>query len=400
VSTPELHVSWLLYGDRTLASSRLQGYLVHDELRRHGVESELLLAPPFPIKDVPWPPELDELVAGSLAGRVVVFQKLGGPRSEAFRAALARARAATVYVQSDLEPENELPFACDLVVCSSRWLAGWYRERGVRHAVTIPDPAEAWRDAARIDGEPRRAGSIRVAWVGYRKSWESVAPLREVLHRPGLEQLELVTVSNHPEADVPWSLERAVQAVESCDVGAVPTRRDDTALAKSSNRVVSFMALGLPVVADRIDAYEELIVDGETGFLCDGPDDWERALLALRSPATRREVALRARERVDPEFRPETVAARWLDVLRPLARSGAPGRRDPRLAARIRMHAAAASTREALLRSLSLREVTAQARAALAAAARAQDARAAAAFVAEVGPSVARRTAAAVRRRI
>jgi len=400
VTTPRLRVSWLLYGDRTLASSRLQGYLVHDELRRRRIESELLLAPPFPVKDVPWPAELDEPLARALADRVVVFQKLGGPRSEDFRRALHRAGAATVYVHSDLEPENELPLECDVVVCSSRWLGAWYGERGARHAVVIPDPAEAWREPARIDGEPRRPGSLRVAWVGYRKSWETVPPLREVLRRPGLEELELVTVSNHPEADVPWSLESALHAVESCDVGAVPTRRDESALAKSSNRVVSFMALGLPVVADRIDAYEELIVDGETGFLCNGPEDWERALLALRSPDLRAEIARRARERVDPEFRLETVVGRWLDVLRPLARDGAPAPRDPRLAASVRMHAAAAYAREALARSLPLREVTAQAGAALAAAGRAGERRAGAAFAAEIGPSLARRAAAAARRRL
>lgn len=396
----ELRVAWLLYGDRSLASSRLQGYLVHEELRRRGIDSTLLLAPPFPVKDVPWPRELDESVAGMLRGRVAVFQKLGGPRSDAFRDALARAGVGTVYVHSDLEPENELPLRCDAVVCPSRWLAERYRDRGAARVATIPDPAEAWRAPAEITGEPRRPGRLRVVWVGHRMSWETVAPLREVLARPGLDGLELVTVSNHPDADVRWELETAQRVVESCDLGAVPTRRDETALAKSSNRVVSFMALGLPVVADRIPAYEEVVADGETGFLCDGPERWERALLALRSPELRREVALRARSRIDPEFRLSTAAGRWLEVLRPLAAAAAPAAGDPRLAARVRMHAATAYTREALERSLPLRDVAAQARAALAAAAAAREGRAAAAFAAELVPALAGRAAGNARRRL
>lgn len=393
-----MSVSWLLYGNRALASSRLQGYLVHDELRRRGVDSQLLLAPPFPVKDVPWPPELDDRLARALHGRVVVFQKLGGPRSEAFQAALEAAGVRTVYVHSDLEPENELPLRCDVVVCSSRWLADRYGERGARSVVTIPDPAEAWIDSASIDGAPRRPGRLRVAWVGYRKSWETVEPLRAVLRRPGLEQLELVTVSNHPDADVQWELEAARRVVASSDVGAVPTRRDETALAKSSNRVVSFMALGLPVVADRIDAYEQVIPDGVTGFLCDSPEDWERSLLALRSAELRREIARRARARIDPEFRLETAVDCWLDVLRPFA-GDSPSALDPRLAEQVRMHAAMAYTREALARSLSLRAVTAQAGAAVAAAARARSGRRAAAFAVEIAPAIGRRTAAAVGRR-
>jgi hypothetical protein len=400
VTDAPIRVAWLLYGDRALASSRLQGYLVHDELRRRGVGSVLLLTPPFPVKEVPWPPELDERVASALRGRVAVFQKLGGPRSRAFRKALAAAGVGTVYVHSDLEPENELPLECDAVVCSSRWLADRYRQLGAARVETIPDPAEAWRNPNEITGEPRQPGRLRLAWVGYRRSWETVAPLREVLARPELETFELVTLSNHPEADVQWELEAARRVVEGCDVGAVPTRRDETALAKSSNRVVSFMALGLPVVADRIRAYEEVIVDGETGFLCAGPNDWEQALLALRSQELRRDVALRARSRVDPEFRLATVADRWLDVLRPLASAAAPATADGRLASAVRMHAAIAYTREALARNLSLRDIAAQASAALAAGARAGDAKTAGAFAAEVVPVLATRAGRAVRRRL
>lgn len=387
----QLRVSWLLFGDRSLASSRLQGHLIHEELCRRGIDSSLLVAPPFPFKDVPWPGELDRAIASALVGRVVVFQKIGGSRSEAFQGELATAGIRTVYVHSDLEPANELPLRCDVVICSSRWLADWYRRRGHTHVVTIPDAAEAWRDPSEITGEARPSGRLRVAWIGYRKNWTTVCDLRKVLARPGLEAFDLVTVSNYPDADVEWDLHVSKHVVETSDIGAVPIRRDETALAKSSNRVVTFMALGLPVVADRLPAYEDLIVQGETGFLCDDLDDWERALLALRSPGLRRDVALRARSRVDPEFRLATAADRWLDILRPLATAAAPAAADERLAAVVRMHGAIAYTREALTRNLSLRDVAAQASAAFAAAARAGDGRTAGAFAAEIVPVLAGR---------
>jgi hypothetical protein len=396
-----VRIVWLLYGDRTLASSRLQGYLVHDELRRRGIESSLLVVPPFAMKDVPWPAELDRPLAEALRGRVAVFQKLAGPRCESFRAALSASGVATVYVHSDLEPENELPLRCDAIVCSSRWLADRYRERGAARVTTIADPAETWRDAADITGTARVPGRIGVAWVGYRRSWPSVAALRCVLKRPRLRQFELQTISNHPDADAAWEPEAARSIVETCDIGAVTTLRDRAALAKSSNRVVSFMAMGLPVVADRIPAYEEVIAEGETGFLCDTPDDWERALLALRSAEVRREIAARARAVVDPHFRISTVADRWLDVLRSLApHDPCPAQLPPRLASRVRMHAKLAYTREAFARNLPLGDVIAQGRGAVAAAPRARDGTAPFEFMAEVAPLILDRAARAIRRRL
>ena len=399
-------IAWLLYGDRSLASSRLQGYLIDDELRARGFRSRVAVAPPFPVKDVPWPVEAHGAAARVLGAHVVVFQKLGGRRAEALRDALAAAGAATVYVHCDDEPANELPLRCDAIVCSSRHLARCYEDRGAHTVTTIPDPAEAWIEPEAVNGTPKHPGRLRLVWIGYRRSWETVDRLRKLLAGRGLDDYELVTVSNHPDADVQWSPEAERSIVAEADIGVVPVRSDSSALAKSSNRVVALMAQGLPVVADRLPAYEEVIVDGANGFLCDGVDDWVRALEALRSAEVRRQVARAGRESIDPRFRLSTIVDEWIDVFQRVApAAAAPAEASSREERRLRafLHAEAELTyaQEGLGRNLRTHEVLTHVQRALRAAAagaapRSQTRR----IVGTLGAPVAARIRDATRRRL
>ena len=72
------------------------------------------------------------------------------------------------------------------------------------------------------------------------------------------------------------------------------------------------MACGVPVVATTVGAFDELVVDGETGRLIP-PGDVERMRVAvagvLSSPDTLRRWSVAARRRVEEEFRIEDEAA-------------------------------------------------------------------------------------------
>lgn len=386
----------MLFGERAQAASRFQGYHVHEHLRRRGVPSRILAAPPFPHHDVPWPQAAHRRIAELVEGEIVVFQKIWGPNAEALREALREHGTTALYAQADLSPDNPLPLACDGVVCSSRALADWHREAGVR-AWFVPDPAEVWLPPR----EPSEDRPLRLCWIAHRKNLETLEPLRELLAEPALAAYELVTVSNHPDADVQWSEQAARDVLAACEVGVVPVRRTPAAAAASANRVVSLMAAGLPVVADRLPAYDEVIEDGRSGFLCDDRDDWRRALLALLDPARRTEVAAAGRAAVDPACRVETTGDRWLELLREFGRAGTRPVRRTRLRAYARVHEGAAYARAGLDRYYGLPVVLGQTGRALAAAPVAPDGAAtAAALVGELARPIAGRARAAFARRL
>jgi glycosyltransferase involved in cell wall biosynthesis len=84
------------------------------------------------------------------------------------------------------------------------------------------------------------------------------------------------------------------------------------------NTVLEAMACAVAVVASRVGGNEDLVIDGETGFLFDPavPEQLSAALQRVRlDPALRRELGARGRDRVVESFSWSSVAAQNLRLL-------------------------------------------------------------------------------------
>lgn len=312
---PPRPVNWLLHGDYNVASSRLQGYLVHEHLKRLNAASRLIMSPPVVMRDIPWAASEHQRLCRLMSGQVVVIQKLTGPRIDHLVRSLRASGATTIYIQCDYFPDDPTPMLCDVVVCPSTFLADFYASQSTARVVRIDDPVENWCPREVIAAEQAFDGrSLRLCWIGSRHNWHTLQPLRELLVEPEFADVTLTSVSDHPDADRPWRRSDVKNLLSSCDAGVVPVGDGPQAMSKSSNRIVQFMAAGKPVIAGSIPAYEELLRNGENGFLCRSADDWRRAIRLLRDPERRRQVALSAYDSVSRRFRIEATVARWLDL--------------------------------------------------------------------------------------
>lgn len=141
--------------------------------------------------------------------------------------------------------------------------------------------------------------------------------------------LEYVTMSEWPEHQVRWAPATWLQELSTADIVVCPQR---VALqpAKSANRATQAMALGLPVVVSPLPAYREAIRHGETGFICDTPEEWRVTLERLKhDPDLRRSVGSRARESVKESYSISTVGAKWKGLLQDLSKENcAPPKAD------------------------------------------------------------------------
>lgn len=83
---------------------------------------------------------------------------------------------------------------------------------------------------------------------------------------------------------------------------------------------VEAMATGLPVIATRAGGMQEIIKDGETGYLINQKNIkaelTEKLLLLLHNTSLRRQMGQRSRERVEQLFTWEHTAKRWLRIQR------------------------------------------------------------------------------------
>jgi N-acetyl-alpha-D-glucosaminyl L-malate synthase BshA len=96
------------------------------------------------------------------------------------------------------------------------------------------------------------------------------------------------------------------------DVFLLPSEHESFGLA-----ALEAMACGVPVVGSRIGGLPEVIVDGETGFLC-GPHDIgcmrEVVLGLLRDEERRLQIGARARERALREFSRDRIVDQYLEA--------------------------------------------------------------------------------------
>lgn len=121
-----------------------------------------------------------------------------------------------------------------------------------------------------------------------------------------------------------WNAEQVYTAMEKADIGIIPieTQADTGAMkgwqVKSENRLTLKMAMGLPVVATPIPAYEPVIVQGQNGFLANSKTEWLQALTALRDPTLRRAIGQKARQSALANYSMDVQAEKLIGVLRGL----------------------------------------------------------------------------------
>lgn len=122
-----------------------------------------------------------------------------------------------------------------------------------------------------------------------------------------------------------WNAGGVYDAMEQADIGIIPIETDTDKGAvegwkvKSENRLTLMMAMGLPVIATPIPAYEPVVRQGQNGFLARNKSEWLRYLSALRDPTLRRSIGEHARKTALPAYSMERQAEKLIATLRGLA---------------------------------------------------------------------------------
>ena len=231
---------------------------------------------------------------GPCPGGIVFFQKLQGPNTEALVRRLKQDGTLTVYGIGDYVPENQIPLLCDAVVCSSEDLADYYRGQGCRSVTYIPDPAEFWCLPKRARFARPISRGLKVCWVGSSSNWPPLEPLLQLFQEDEFRDFQLITISDHPQATLPWSPETVRRVVPECDLAVIPTGSTFAYQVKSPNRALLFMANGVPVVASPLRSYSEVIRHSWNGFLVHDLDGFRAAFRELRDTERRKSIAWNA----------------------------------------------------------------------------------------------------------
>ena len=212
---------------------------------------------------------------------------------------------------------RELFRLVDCTVAGNDWLRDAARAEGGQ-AETL----EVAEDTARIPMHAPHSNDrpVTVGWLGSPstvKYLHHIAPvLRDLASRHPDLRFQIMGGGDFTMDGVPWdlqdwSLDGELRALAGFDIGLMPLPPEDWAQGKSGGKARTYMAAGVVPICSAIGYNRELIRDGETGFLCETPDQWAQALeRAVTDPALRQRIATAARADVVARFDPAQQAAK------------------------------------------------------------------------------------------
>jgi glycosyltransferase involved in cell wall biosynthesis len=175
------------------------------------------------------------------------------------------------------------------VIAGNEFLAEHYRTAGAKvWVVPTSIDTDRWQPLPRRDSE-----SWIVGWIGTSSNLsflESLGePLTDFLAQHEEAQL-LVICDRRPAlrkiAPARWTFERwssarEVDLVQRMDVGLMPLPNDEWSLGKCALKMISYMAVGIPVVATPIGVNKHILDQAAVGIAAAGVNDWYEALQLL-----------------------------------------------------------------------------------------------------------------------
>lgn len=178
---------------------------------------------------------------------------------------------------------------------------------------------------------PQKA-TVDILWQGYMANVQCMFRLHTILERIQQEspvEIRMIYHSNAPSREegmitfVKWKIRDWQKMLASADIGIVIKPPDnEIQRRKPSNKVLSYMAAGLPVVCTPTEADKLIMEHGKTGFFAYTDEEWYRYLkILVEAPELRKEMGMRGRQYVWQHFTIENIIEKYLTFFDELSKS-------------------------------------------------------------------------------
>lgn len=223
-----------------------------------------------------------------------------------------------------LKPKNKIYDIFKAVDCA---IAGndFLREAAQPHcpyAITL----EVAEDTDRIKHRPPHHNSkpLIIGWLGSTSTVKYIgliqSAMRRIKHDFPDVIFEIVGGGDfHLEGlcfkHTAWSLDEELNALTRFDIGIMPLPQDSWSKGKSGGKARTYMAAGVPVIAQNIGYNKHLIKHGETGLLAETEEEWYHAMKTLlKNPKLRQSMGEAARRDIIRRFSPKDKADELVDI--------------------------------------------------------------------------------------
>jgi glycosyltransferase involved in cell wall biosynthesis len=166
------------------------------------------------------------------------------------------------------------------------------------------------------------SNSITLGWTG---SHSTLKYLQEI--EPTLQKIEdeypfiriCIIADQKPSLQlrtmefIRWNKKTEVKDLAQLDIGLMPLPDDEWAKGKCGFKIIQYLSLGIPSIASPVGVNVDLIQNGVTGFLCNTPDAWHKAIKTLiEDEKLRKEFGDRGKEFIQRTYSTDSNSANFL----------------------------------------------------------------------------------------
>lgn len=168
-----------------------------------------------------------------------------------------------------------------------------------------------------------QGGIVTVGWTGSHSTLKFLDPLMPVIQRlqTELHCRFLVIADKKPDLPLqdwtfcPWNEQTEIEDLLRIDVGVMPLVDDAWSEGKCGFKLIQYLALGIPAVANSVGVNKEIIDNGQNGFLADDAESWYRALRELiTNAAARKEMGANGRRKMWEQYSIESQRETFLGL--------------------------------------------------------------------------------------
>lgn len=153
----------------------------------------------------------------------------------------------------------------------------------------------------------QEAREPKLVWTGSVSTFQNLSAIAEPLRRLQNKYDLPIRIVTAGEPEIPgvrfdlqkWTAETEVASLQDCDIGLVPLIDLEWNPWKFYLKTIQYLAVGLPVVAQKMGSNSEVIKDGVNGFVVETEAEWfDRIALLIENSSLRREMSANARQTV------------------------------------------------------------------------------------------------------
>jgi glycosyltransferase involved in cell wall biosynthesis len=175
------------------------------------------------------------------------------------------------------------------------YLAAYARAAGARQVFRIPTVVNTISRYNCL--KEHHDGPLVLGWTG---SHSTLKFLDELI--PIIQQLQteyeftfLVIADKKPELQLkswvfcPWNEHTEIEDLLKIDIGVMPLTQDQWSEGKCGFKLIQYLSLGIPAIAQSVGVNKDIIDHGKNGFIADSASEWMSAIRTLLQDTTLRQ---------------------------------------------------------------------------------------------------------------